>query len=654
MTKYFIEALSFGGFLLRIETMANNVRSAIEHDKSVLYSFTKSKYADAPIDVILIGHNPRLTVDSANSLLDNCENEAIRLHLVNTSLDLPIEEMMLQGIKKGVSSFQTMIGESVVAAVNSVMDRMKSDIVVVLFAGVLVSNNWLEAILKEFEDFGVGIVFPLSSYDLDMLPGWDYRSFAKMISSYSDGIPLACFVSSRAMFAVERNLLIDLVSKPSTVSHGEVADLFMQVHKKRRSMRLVKDFFHFDMTVRSDYISRWALDNKSGFSVFYEKWKKELEHFSSNSSYVVELKKLAETINGLERNAVEFSEMKKSVVFVFNEVVVCGAVLAACHLCNKLIEHGYNAFFACTRLDRNESRKLPMKFEPLVCESEMELIKAVRKMCPEGYVIAPIWTAVEKVVKICDCNKKLKPIYYVQDDERLFVIPSGQLQNDQEVVGNFYTEISNVVSNSIWVRNFLKNDFGVDSVRIGIGVDSLMFYPREKSNDVIIIMAHCRLSTPRRGWEFIKQVLNEVSRNRNVGICLYDEVDESFIQHNSWVTNHRKISPHQLSQLMGEAHIFIEGSIIQGWGMQALEAMSSGCTLISTDNKGIDSFGTSGLDCLIVPHGDVALAASLICKMVDEKDTRYFLSSHARNTAIRFDWDQIVKAWLYYFKSLEV
>jgi glycosyltransferase involved in cell wall biosynthesis len=257
-------------------------------------------------------------------------------------------------------------------------------------------------------------------------------------------------------------------------------------------------------------------------------------------------------------------------------------------------------------------------------------------------------------VKICDCNKKLKPIYYVQDDERLFILPSGQLQNDLEIVGNFYTEIPNVVSNSIWVRNFLKNEFGVDSVRIGIGVDSLMFYPREKTAEAITVMAHCRPSTPRRGWEFIKQVLIAVARNRNIGICLYDESDDSFIQANSWVTNHRKVSPHQLSRLLGEAHIFIEGSTIQGWGMQALEAMSSGCTLISTDNKGIDSFGTSGLDCLIVPYGDVALAVSLICKMIDEKDTRYFLSSHARKTAIRFDWDQIVKAWLYYFKSLEV
>jgi glycosyltransferase involved in cell wall biosynthesis len=115
-----------------------------------------------------------------------------------------------------------------------------------------------------------------------------------------------------------------------------------------------------------------------------------------------------------------------------------------------------------------------------------------------------------------------------------------------------------------------------------------------------------------------------------------------------------KISPDELAEHMGRVDIFFEGSEFQGWGMQALEAMSSGCALVSTQSEGVQEFSTPGYDCVLVEHGQVEQAAAVICHLLRDRAECHRLQDRARQSAIAFDWNAICMAWAEYLKKLFV
>jgi glycosyltransferase involved in cell wall biosynthesis len=172
------------------------------------------------------------------------------------------------------------------------------------------------------------------------------------------------------------------------------------------------------------------------------------------------------------------------------------------------------------------------------------------------------------------------------------------------------------------------------------GVDCLEYTDRRRDG-VVRVMAHCRPSTPRRGWAYLSRVLNAVSRHADVEIVTYDEDPIDL-----WVSNHKhlgRVSPSELAIEMGRADIFVEGSDIQGFGMQALEAMACGCALVCRSNRGIDTFGVHGYDCMIVDDEEKAI--KMINVLIKSEKLRTVIGDNAQNTASSITWDFAANEW---------
>ena len=129
----------------------------------------------------------------------------------------------------------------------------------------------------------------------------------------------------------------------------------------------------------------------------------------------------------------------------------------------------------------------------------------------------------------------------------------------------------------------------------------------------------------------------------------YDE-DPEFVH--PFHTHLGSISQAEVASTMRASDIFIEGSEVQGFGMQALEAMASGMALVCSDNMGIDTFGTSGYDCMIIPYEDVDMAVAVICRFVDNPKERKKFGQNAMATAAEFSWEVIGREWDRYLKGI--
>jgi len=525
---------------------------------------------------------------------------------------------------------------SLKAVDNTIKENTWGNWIVIVDQNVVVTEGWLDRIIATIHaNRNAAMVVPWSSKRIPPEMGGNYVETAERISrtvsiaNHMVALPgLFCLAIEREAFEEAGGFLDE-----------SVANLYMRMSRNGRIAIRADDCYVKDSTKGVSEVGKWLLDPVD-YMKFINEWGKD-----SYDAYEIRAGRdmADETVVMMMKEKTD----RKKVVFVMREAPICGMVLAIVHICNELIELGWDASFACTKLENAHKKLMPMRFTPYVFRDDVEMIDTLQKLS-DANIIATIWSTAKTVKKICDNKNNLVPAYFVQDDERKFRHSSGELYAKPKDVEATYGMFKNVVVNSDWVLEEMQK-LGYAGEKIGIGVDTLMFHPEEKSNGRVRIMAHCRPSTPRRGWSFIAAVINQVFKNGNVEFVTYDEEPEGL-----YVRNHRhlgKISPEQLAMEMNHTHIFLEGSERQGWGMQALEAMASGCALVCTDNYGIHNFGTDGYDCVIVPYADVENTVRVINRLVGDVKEREALAKSARETAEHFNWPVIGSAWDRFLKN---
>jgi glycosyltransferase involved in cell wall biosynthesis len=522
-------------------------------------------------------------------------------------------------------------------AFSKLLESSRADWAVHLDNRVAVAASFLRTLLGAPGLAGAGMVAPWSTKRVLIPPGAGWRGLADAAAAGAvETVPAALPCGS--CFAVRPAAARKVGGEPRLgFGEGWSQDLAMRMRQAGLGVARATGCLVHDRT-----------PGPAGYGEFFER-KAGLERFASiwgDKASTVE----AEAARDLPRFATELKAAPPKVVFVFHEGAMCGAMLAVAHICNRLADRGIPATFACLGLPKKDAAIIPMDFAPIVCASRDHLFKTLAKELPRGaHAIATIWATVAYVQEVARLRPDVVPGYFVQDDERRFLLPNGIPYAKAASIEESYAAFDRVVVNSRWVldeiRGHLKSPG--EAALIGIGVDPLMFRPSGPRADLPTVMAHCRPSTPRRGWPFIARVLERVAAvNQRAQFVIYDEAPEGL---GSWAAERvrclGKLSPAGVAEAMRRAHVFIEGSTLQGWGMQALEAMASGCALVSTANRGIDNYGTQGRDCVVVPHGDVERAAAVVCRLLDNEPERAKLAAAAVRTAARFDWQAVVDGW---------
>lgn len=522
------------------------------------------------------------------------------------------------------------------------------EIVALVDPAVEVFDGCFERVLRAFDnDDTLGMATAWSSKQVPAFRGMSLKETAARFHASQPtvqigidvGFPSPAFVAFSRRAFEQVNGLQDKVYGPG---HGAIEDIAMRIRKDHRVALLpgvlVRDESCWPVTMPVGDDGSRVLQKRWGKAALWEaaqKWPSPGKSVSLAAGVTTMMP-------------------APTVVWVFRETVICGAVLLAAHVSNELIRLGWESTIACTRFDPGHRAVVPMDFGTLDYPNDQAMVKGLVAELPKGaVVIAPLWVTSSLVAQVCEQRSDLHPVYYVQDDEARFTTPAGEPYVKREVVEESYHVIDDVLANSVWVADLIESIIGKPVPMICPGVDPFMFRPSSKLdgwNPVVTVMAHCRPKTPRRGWAFIEAVMRRVCMSHNVRFVTYDEVVDE-----CRVPNHvqlGRLSPDQLSRAMAQADIFLEGSDVQGFGMQALEAMATGLAVVCTDNMGIDTFGTSMHDCVVVSHDDVERAAAIICRLADKKAERKHLGHNARKVGLDFSWSRIGELWADYLKDV--
>jgi len=336
------------------------------------------------------------------------------------------------------------------------------------------------------------------------------------------------------------------------------------------------------------------------------------------------------------------------VTYVLPSLTLAGGVLSVVQLVNGLISLGVEARIVTLREYPEVYGGWSFLTRPIIFRSAAELVQNF----PESDIaVATHWSTAEWVGEVTAAGRAKKAVYFLQDYESWFFSEADKNWRDR--VKRTYSLISHKIVKSTWLSDRLAQD-GYETTKILLGMDLETFYPR-KSRDPFspTVIAMARPCTPRRGYPYVVATLQSVKRmlpatriilfgsDRPHRFSGFDYQDEGLVCNQG-----------RLAELYSEADVYLDGSVFQGFGRPALEAMACGTACVLTSVGGVMEYALDGVNCLLVPPKEPEASAKAIIDILQNPGLRSRLVEGGLRTAKRFCQRREARETLAYFESL--
>ena len=528
-----------------------------------------------------------------------------------------------------------------------------ADYVVTCNTDILVTPNWLSSMVRAALRNNAALVNPISNQQaLISLPMSVERSGGmRRLSgrvSYLDAALAASFIPPSYPDAVTNIGNCMLIERSAWQScgpfdediygegYGEECELWARLRSDGRRCIVADDCYVYH---ESHGTIDGAQDKElAGLNKFLSRWR------PLYTREVIKMRKWDKDMDRVRSLCSSMMPASMPVRFLCYNIGNFGGVQCVVTLVNELTKLGFDATVEYV-LDQKAGFKYlvgPNKHNN--ADSMRSLVNDVR--CEEGVIVATHWFSGEILQDIMKSDPKIIPLAFWQDREDLFVEPNGQVSLRSKSIDS-YPKIPNRIVNAKWVGESARDELGISSfTHIPVGVNTHKFYPGEKRQSRVRIVSMYRPETPRRGGRRLERIFKDLKDRYGDQVSL-----ETFGSRCTFVdVDHSKCSQDKVAQIMRNASIVFEPSDFQGFGLPGLEAMASGCALVSTDNLGIHEYGIHSVNCFIA-NRDKDLF-NHICELVDNPDLAARIGQSARESSLDFDWSKIASRWADHLNEL--
>lgn len=276
----------------------------------------------------------------------------------------------------------------------------------------------------------------------------------------------------------------------------------------------------------------------------------------------------------------------------------------------------------------------------------------------DGIAIATHWSTGRLIRQIVDANPGVLPLAFWQDLEHWFRDPLRPEHRFPMDRAREYVGIENRIYNARWQIDEARAEGfdlpGVDdparSAFIPVGVDTELFHPRrrfEAPNAAPRVLAMWRPQTPRRGAPRVAALFERLHQRFGEQVELHTFGWNSGLP--AYVTSHGFLTQEQVAALMRQSDVFIEASDWQGFGLPGLEAMASGCALVSTDTRGVWAYADRAVARIAHRDGsthDVDELVEHAIGLCADPAARIDLARAARRHVEPLAWRNIAARWV--------
>jgi glycosyltransferase involved in cell wall biosynthesis len=177
---------------------------------------------------------------------------------------------------------------------------------------------------------------------------------------------------------------------------------------------------------------------------------------------------------------------------------------------------------------------------------------------------------------------------------------------------------------------------------VPLGIDHETFIPRTPSEDRRHDVAIVHNAHPSKGWALGWRALELARRRRpdlTAAVFTTTVISEPLP---SWVevVTGPLDQEAMATQVFDAARVFVQSSHVEGFGLTAVEAMASGCALVTTDNGGSRDYAICGETALVTPVRDADAMATAITELLEDDRRRAAVAATGAHHARRFEWDR--------------
>jgi len=236
------------------------------------------------------------------------------------------------------------------------------------------------------------------------------------------------------------------------------------------------------------------------------------------------------------------------------------------------------------------------------------------------------------------------PVYFVQDIETSYY-PDDE--SARHAVLDSYRPEFRYMTISQWNRERL-HELGLDAELIPPGIDLENFRPLpavQRRQDMVLALGR---SNPLKNLTLTVEAWRALGDPRPE-LCLFGIEPELANEHG--MRHVESPSDEQVNALFNEATVFIQTSTHEGFALPPLEAMATGCAVVTTDAHGNRDFCVDGENCLM-PEAEATAVSAALASLLGDPALRARLGRAGIETAQDYAWERRIEALERFFEEV--
>lgn len=586
-----------------------------------LFKNTPEEYIDK---VILMN-------DNSNSMTLNCLN--------NLKEKYP-EKIILKTNKQNLGFVKN---------VNAGLELSNADTVLLLNTDCLLANNTIPKLIAHLEkDKNIGLICPLSSnaanLTLEMYEGYSYMQMDKLLEENFKGINFdACTVVGNCLMITRECLnKVGKLDEIYGMGYGEETDYQFKSEEKGFLAKVAIDTYVYHKSEVSFGTSQEKQDKlNANRKIFFDRWGKQYEE---KIKKYMENDPIKYVNDNLDKEKIK--KISPEILFFLPDIhQSAGGVHVVIDIVNYLNINGKYASVLTERI--HDGYNEIMIFNPCF----MKNIEDIKPKCIVGTIYPTIFFC-KTIAEINDipCVNFMQGYEPCFDNAEIYSWAELACRNSQ-----------NILAISSFLKDKCRENFNKEAYVIsnGINVDLLYCKSNEKKEkDEKKVITICLRDNFFKGDFILLEILKKLTlKNYNIEINIIYKREIMFPVNNSNILINKYKGPlkrEKVFEIMTKTDIYIDASIMEGFGLMALEAMAAGVVPIMSNSFGINDYAEDGKNCFVINNiNDADKYLEKIEFLLENEEILNEMSKNAKNKAFEFDFDKNIKKYIEYFENVK-
>jgi len=327
------------------------------------------------------------------------------------------------------------------------------------------------------------------------------------------------------------------------------------------------------------------------------------------------------------------------IVYVLKNVGLCGGVKVVMEHASRLRARGHNV---CVYYLAGGNEWFG-RLVPMIQFDTEELLQAALANF-RGIKIATWYETAPWVAE------SLRPgdrgYYLVQDIEECYCSTPEEAATALET----YRLGLKPITEGVWVRDQIKERFGLDSVYVSIGLDLDIFRPLPVPRETHRILAQARTwsgggpqGARLKGWDTMRNaVMRCLEINPRTTLTTFSVEERREFPKELPHVHLQLPSDQTLVKLYNKAGLYLLTSTHEGFGLTAAEAMACACPVVATYAQGNEEYCIDGYTALMAPADDVEQLAQRCLSLQNDPAFATELGKNGRRFIQSYTWDRVI------------